>query len=137
MSYYILSAEDLVFDYLCIGLKAEDLLWAGLTDTYAKLPMGLTGILLFPYYLSTLLLFVCLLQKAEKLAEKYGISRKECDAFGVRSQNLYQVAAAANVFNAEIASVEVKCKKGKELVIIILVFFHGNSLRADFLAENR
>ena len=116
MSYYILSAEDFVIDYLCIGLKAEDLLWAGLTDTYAKLPMGLTGILLFPYYLSTLLLFVCLLQKAEKLAEKYGISREECDAFGVRSQNLYQAAAAANVFNAEIAPVEVKGKKGKELV---------------------
>jgi len=73
------------------GLKAEDSLWAGLSDSYAKLPMGLT---------------------AENLAVKYNITREQCDAYGLRSQNLYQAAAAAGVFNAEIAPVELKGKKG-------------------------
>lgn len=73
------------------GLKAEDSLWAGLSDSYAKLPMGLT---------------------AEKLAEKYNITREQCDAYGLRSQQLYQKALAAGVYDAEIAPVEVKGKKG-------------------------
>jgi acetyl-CoA acetyltransferase len=44
-------------------MKAEDSLWAGLTDTYAKLPMGLT---------------------AEKLGAQYSITREQCDEFGLR-----------------------------------------------------
>lgn len=32
-----------VLNEIIKGMKAEDLLWAGLTDSYAKLPMGLTG----------------------------------------------------------------------------------------------
>jgi acetyl-CoA acyltransferase 2 len=75
------------------GIKAEDSLWAGLTDTYAGLPMGLT---------------------AEKLGEKYGITRAQVDEYGLRSQNLWQKAHEAGVFNGEIAPVEVKGKKGKE-----------------------
>ena len=43
----------------------EDTLWAGLTDSYAKIPMALT---------------------AEKLAEQYGISRELCDEFALTSQ---------------------------------------------------
>eukprot|EP00128_Syssomonas_multiformis_P006891 Colp12_sorted_trinity150504_noHs@27354 len=73
------------------GLKAEDALWAGLTDSYAKLPMGLT---------------------AENLAVKYNITREQCDEYGLRSQQLYQKAHAAGVFEAEIAPIEVKGKKG-------------------------
>lgn len=38
------------------GLEAKDALWAGLTDSYAKLPMGMT---------------------AENLATKYGITREQ------------------------------------------------------------
>ena len=45
------------------GMKAEDSLWAGLTDSYAKLPMGLT---------------------AEKLGAQYKVTRQECDDFGLR-----------------------------------------------------
>lgn len=41
------------------------MLWEGLTDSYVKLPMGLT---------------------AENLAEKYGISREECDRYAVQTQ---------------------------------------------------
>jgi acetyl-CoA acyltransferase 2 len=75
------------------GMKAEDSLWAGLTDSYAKLPMGLT---------------------AEKLGAENGITREECDAFALRSQNLWQKAAADGVFTAEIAPVQIKGKKGPE-----------------------
>jgi len=73
------------------GVKAEDTLWAGLTDTHCKLPMGLT---------------------AEKLADKYGVSRLECDEYAQRSQVLWGKAHADNVFSSEIESVEVKGKKG-------------------------
>ena len=77
------------------GLHAEDALWAGLTDSYVKLPMGLT---------------------AEKLAVQYNITREQCDAYGLRSQVLYQEAAKAGVFDAEIAPVEVKGKKGPTMI---------------------
>ena len=43
----------------------EDTLWAGLSDSYCKLPMGVT---------------------AENLAEKYSISRSDCDEFALASQ---------------------------------------------------
>jgi len=77
------------------GMKAEDSLWAGLTDNHAKLPMGLT---------------------AEKLAEKHGITRQQCDEYGLRSQTLTQKAQAAGIFKAEMANVELKGKKGPEVM---------------------
>ena len=79
------------------GLKAEDSLWAGLTDTYAGLPMGMT---------------------AEKLGSSYGITREDCDAYGLRSQELFQKANDAGIFKAEIFPIEVKGKKGMETVSI-------------------
>lgn len=75
------------------GIKAEDALWAGLTDSYVKLPMGIT---------------------AEKLGAQYGITRQECDEYGLRSQNAYQKAFNEGVFKNEIAEVEIKGKKGPE-----------------------
>ena len=75
------------------GIKAEDSLWAGLTDSYVGLPMGMT---------------------AEKLGAKYNITRQQCDEYGLRSQTLWQKANADGVFAAEIAPMEVKGKKGKE-----------------------
>ena len=77
------------------GMKAEDSLWAGLTDTYAGLSMGMT---------------------AEKLGAKYGITREDCDAYGLRSQMLCQKANDAGIFKAEIFPVEVKGRKGMESV---------------------
>eukprot|EP01038_Epipyxis_sp_PR26KG_P004547 gene4547-6418_t len=76
------------------GIKAEDTLWAGLTDSYAKLPMGMT---------------------AEKLAEQYSISRLDCDEYALRSQLSYQKANEAKIFDLEICPVEVKGKKGIEV----------------------
>lgn len=43
----------------------EDVLWAGLTDSYTKLPMAIT---------------------AENLAEQYGLSREDCDKYALQSQ---------------------------------------------------
>ena len=77
------------------GIKAEDSLWAGLTDSYAGTPMGIT---------------------AENLGAKYGITRDMCDEYGLRSQNLYQKAAEAGIFAAEIEPFEVKGRKGKEMM---------------------
>uniref|UniRef100_A0A8D9FFB9 3-ketoacyl-CoA thiolase, mitochondrial n=1 Tax=Cacopsylla melanoneura TaxID=428564 RepID=A0A8D9FFB9_9HEMI len=71
-------------------MELEDTLWAGLTDTYCKLPMALT---------------------AEKLAEKFGITRAQVDEYALRSQTLYKKAQDAGVFKSEIAPVEVTIKR--------------------------
>lgn len=73
------------------GLQASDSLWAGLTDSLAKLPMGLT---------------------AEKLGDMYGITREQCDEFATRSQNLSQKSTEAGILANEIAEMELKGKKG-------------------------
>ena len=65
---------------------------SGLTDSYAGIPMGIT---------------------AENLAEKYNITRDECDKFAIQSQQRWGVANSANVFDSEIVGIEVKGRKGK------------------------
>ncbi|CAM9228778.1 unnamed protein product [Chrysoparadoxa australica] len=77
------------------GLKLEDSLWSGLTDSHAGLPMGMT---------------------AENLAEKHGISREECDKFAERSQLLWAGGHASEAFTAEIAPIELKNKKGVKVM---------------------
>ena len=47
----------------------DDMLWDGLTDSYVNLPMGMT---------------------AENLADKYGISRQECDEYALQTQTRWQ-----------------------------------------------
>lgn len=47
----------------------EDTLWAGLTDSYCGLPMGMT---------------------AEKLGAQFGITRDEVDNFALRSQQRWK-----------------------------------------------
>jgi acetyl-CoA C-acetyltransferase/acetyl-CoA acyltransferase 2 len=69
----------------------EDTLWSALTDSYAGLPMALT---------------------AEKLAEQHRITQDEVDAYAVESQRRWAAADAAGRFEAELAPVEVKGKKG-------------------------
>jgi len=68
----------------------EDMMWASLTDQLSKTPMGVT---------------------AENLAEKYGVTREECDAFALRSQQTWGAAAAAGHFADEIAPLTLKIKK--------------------------
>ena len=67
-------------------LHLQDILWAALTDSHIKTPMGIT---------------------AENLAEKYGITRAECDAYALRSQHTWGAAAASGVFDDEIVPLEV------------------------------
>ncbi|CAB9508334.1 Acetyl-CoA acetyltransferase [Seminavis robusta] len=73
------------------GLTVRDGLWAGLQDDYVQLSMGMT---------------------AEKLAEKYGITREQCDAFALRSQQNWKAAHDQGLFEAEMAPVELPNKKG-------------------------
>jgi acetyl-CoA acyltransferase 2 len=68
-----------------------DTLWAALTDSYSNTPMAIT---------------------AENLAEKYKVSREECDAFAVESQTRWAKAQASGAFADEIAPMELKGKKG-------------------------
>ncbi|KAF8750538.1 thiolase family [Rhizoctonia solani] len=49
---------------------------------------------------------------AENLAQKYGITREQCDAYALRSQQRWAAAQEAGAFNDEISPVELKGKKG-------------------------
>src|SRR2546421_173744 len=76
------------------GGALEDSLMAGLTDTYCGLPMALT---------------------AEKLAEQHGITRKEADAYALRSQQAADAAYKACRIREELVPVEVK--QGKKTIV--------------------
>jgi acetyl-CoA acetyltransferase family protein len=73
----------------------EDTLWSSLLDSYCGCPMGMT---------------------AENLAAKYGISRDDADAYGLRSQQAWKAAQDAGRFDAELAPVEIAGRKGPEHV---------------------
>src|SRR5215475_10914242 len=77
------------------GGALEDTLMVGLTDTYCGLPMALT---------------------AEKLAEQYGITRKDADAYALRSQQLADAAYKACRMKEELAPIEVK--QGKKSILV-------------------
>jgi len=74
-------------------LKMEDTLWAGLTDLHIKTPMGIT---------------------AENLAVKYDITREQCDAFALQTQQRWAAAQAAGAFKDEMAPITMKSKKGPQ-----------------------
>lgn len=77
------------------GLHMKDALWDGLTDSHAGCPMGVT---------------------AENLANKYNISRKECDEFAIRSQTLWAKAQQEGVFDLEMAPCHVDTKHGTKVI---------------------
>lgn len=79
---------------LGVDVQMEDALWATLQDTYVNLPMAIT---------------------AENLAEKYKISREECDQFALQSQTRWKKAQDKGKFKDEIVPLTVKVK-GKEEV---------------------
>src|SRR2546426_8983532 len=68
---------------------------AGLTDTYCGLPMALT---------------------AEKLAEQHGITRKDADAYALRSQQAADAAYKACRIKEELVPVQVK--QGKKAIVV-------------------
>jgi acetyl-CoA acetyltransferase family protein len=77
------------------GGALEDSLFVGLTDTYCGLNMALT---------------------AEKLAEQSGITRKDADAYALRSQQAAEAAHKAGRFAEEIVAVEVK--QGPKSIVV-------------------
>jgi len=77
------------------GGALEDFLFVGLTDTYCGLPMALT---------------------AEKLAEQKGITRKDADAYALRSQQAADGAFKSCYLTEEIVPVEVK--QGKKTILV-------------------
>jgi acetyl-CoA acetyltransferase family protein len=72
----------------------EDLLWQALTDTQCGLSMA---------------------QTAEKLADRYGVTRAEADEVAWRSQQRAKQAWDACRFQAEVAPVPVQTRKGEVL----------------------
>src|ERR1700733_1175074 len=77
------------------GGALEDTLMAGLTDSFCGLPMAMT---------------------AEKLAEQQGITRKDADAYALRSQQAADAAYKARRIREELISVEVK--QGKKVITV-------------------
>ncbi|HEX6135948.1 MAG TPA: acetyl-CoA C-acyltransferase [Longimicrobiales bacterium] len=74
------------------GGSFEDLLWAALTDSQCGLSMA---------------------QTAEKLAEKYGITRTEADEVAVRSQQRAKQAWDEGRMAAEVEPIAVRTRKGE------------------------
>jgi acetyl-CoA acyltransferase 2 len=70
----------------------EDVLWESLTDPYCGFSMAET---------------------AENLAEEYGVTREEVDAYALRSQQAAKAAWDAGKFDEEVIPVTVK-RRGKE-----------------------
>ncbi|KAJ1994671.1 3-ketoacyl-CoA thiolase, mitochondrial [Dimargaris cristalligena] len=74
-----------------VDQKLEDTLAASLVDRYpSPTPMGIT---------------------AEKLGAQYGITRADCDAYALTSQQRWAAAHEQGVFDAEIAPVTVNTRK--------------------------
>lgn len=72
------------------GALVDTMVCDGLTDVFNKYHMGIT---------------------AENVAEKYGITREEQDAFACASQNKAEAAQKAGRFDDEIVAVKVKRRK--------------------------
>ncbi|RKP08753.1 Thiolase, N-terminal domain-containing protein [Thamnocephalis sphaerospora] len=79
-----------------VDLKLEDTLAAALVDRYpTQCPMGVT---------------------AENLATKYNLTRADCDQYALESQQRAAKAQEAGIFKTEISPIELKTRKGTELV---------------------
>ncbi|WP_211461019.1 acetyl-CoA C-acyltransferase family protein [Collimonas silvisoli] len=75
-------------------IKMIDMMVGALSDPFGAGHMGVT---------------------AENVAEKYGISRQEQDAFALESQRRATAAIAAGYFKSQIVPVEIKTRKGVTL----------------------
>jgi len=75
-------------------IKMVDMMVGALSDPFGGGHMGVT---------------------AENVAEKYGISREEQDAFALESQRRATAAIAAGYFKSQIVPIEIKTRKGVTL----------------------
>mmetsp|Transcript_28669 Transcript_28669/g.42958 ORF Transcript_28669/g.42958 Transcript_28669/m.42958 type:complete len:419 (+) Transcript_28669:166-1422(+) len=117
------------------GLQLRDMLWDGLTDAYAGIPMGITAENLGKMYgISRLvrgaslnfyiLFFVTLLECRQidililffAILNKYKYNIQECDEFAIRSQQMWGEAKKNGVFDLEIAPVEVQVKRQTQVI---------------------
>ena len=73
----------------------EDTLWSALTDSFTGMPMANT---------------------AEKLARSHDISRADCDAYALATQQRYAAALASGHFAAELAPITIKTRKGDKVI---------------------
>ena len=80
-----------MFDGKIIDTMVKDGLW----DAFNQYHMGIT---------------------AENIAEQWGITREEQDAFALRSQNLAEKAIKSGRFKDEIVPVVIKTRKGEKVV---------------------
>lgn len=94
---FCLKGDTVRFGGVKLGndLNLYDSLWSGLTDTYTGTPMGIT---------------------AENLAEKYGITREECDEYAIRSQTAWGQAKNDSIFSHEIAPITLTTRKGPKII---------------------
>lgn len=92
MPYYLRSGR---YGYRLGHGQLEDGIQHLLGDPFSKEPMGIT---------------------AENLAEKFGVSREEQDEVALRSQQRTHAAVEAGVFKDEIVPVEIKTRKGTEVI---------------------
>ncbi len=90
------------------GSQFEDLLWESLLDTRCDLTMA---------------------QTAEELADRYGVTREEADAVALRSQQRAHQAWEEGRFEAEIAPVPIRTRRGETL------FERDEHLRPETTAE--
>jgi acetyl-CoA acetyltransferase family protein len=90
------------------GRQFEDLLWESLTDTHCDLTMA---------------------QTAEELGDRYDVSREEVDRVAVESQRRAKAAWDAGYFDAEIAPVTSKTRKGE------VVYAADEHIRPDTTVE--
>lgn len=90
------------------GGMFEDLLWSALTDTQCNLSMA---------------------QTAEKLAEKYDVTRQEADEAAYQSQQRAKAAWDAGRFEAEVVGVPIKTRKGET------VFKYDEHMRPETTRE--
>jgi acetyl-CoA acetyltransferase family protein len=73
----------------------EDYMTSALTDAYANMPMAIT---------------------AENLAEKYKITREQCDEYSLLSQKRYETAREKGYFAQETTNITVQTRKGDVVV---------------------
>lgn len=90
------------------GEFIDSMIYDALTDVFNNYHMGVT---------------------AENVAEQWGISREEQDAFAARSQNRAEQAKKEGKFKEEIVPVEIKTKKG------ITVFDEDEYIKEGVTAE--
>src|SRR6266852_2853387 len=95
------------------GGALEDSLMAGLTDTYCGLPMALT---------------------AEKLAEQHGITRKDADAYALRSQQAAEAAYKACRIREELVPVP-SSQKALKLAVLTLEQMDRVEVNEAFAAQ--